>query len=214
MQNEDSSPKKNATKTENDRLAPQKCEKQIKAPEERDLKSEPLLISENHGSSENPKEPPAPYCSEQRGTVPGTPMDPETKALVADLEAASEKLAKLEDLIGQTFSSEIRSGNLKNNVDSTHQHFHSGNRLWNDKRCPICQSQSKNNEKNNDLIQKIEKENDLKLLSVSLQAEQTMLAKEKVLTALITGIGKDSGQGCCKHSKIQLHNCNMQEKLK
>ncbi|KAH6565165.1 hypothetical protein BASA60_010042 [Batrachochytrium salamandrivorans] len=50
-----------------------------------------------------------------------------------ELDEATRKLSKLEELIDKTFSAEAR------NV-ATHTHHHSGNRLWTDQKCPICRA--------------------------------------------------------------------------
>jgi hypothetical protein len=96
----------------------------------------------------------------------------ESLVALIDLETATEKLVHLEKLIGETFGAEA------SNV-SSHTHFHSGNRLWSDKNCPICKSIAKNNYVDGGLIKKTEKENDKMLLQISLEIDQQYLDKKK-----------------------------------
>ncbi|KAJ3355390.1 hypothetical protein HDU91_005674, partial [Kappamyces sp. JEL0680] len=96
----------------------------------------------------------------------------ETRKLTLDLDEAAQKLARLENLIDQTFSAEARS-------DATHTHFYSGNRLWSNNKCPICKTEAMKNIVDLEGIKKAEKENDKMLLHISLDIDKEYLDKRK-----------------------------------
>ncbi|KAJ3305782.1 Coiled-coil domain-containing protein 81 [Kappamyces sp. JEL0829] len=101
-----------------------------------------------------------------------TVSNDETRKLTLDLDEAAQKLARLENLIDQTFSAEARS-------DATHTHFYSGNRLWSNNKCPICKTEAMKNIVDLEGIKKAEKENDKMLLHISLDIDKEYLDKRK-----------------------------------
>ncbi|KAI8904301.1 hypothetical protein EDD86DRAFT_213075 [Gorgonomyces haynaldii] len=88
------------------------------------------------------------------------------------LEDATEKLQKLEQLIDSTFSPESRN-------TCTHQHHHSGNRQWSDKKCPICRQDKIKFTDERDVLKKLDKDHDKLYLHLSLQKDNEYFAMKK-----------------------------------
>ncbi|KAJ3275036.1 Coiled-coil domain-containing protein 81 [Terramyces sp. JEL0728] len=103
--------------------------------------------------------------------------DEETMQMVSELDEAAQKLARLEELIDQTFSIEARTV-------STHTHHHSGNRLWTDQKCPICKTKEINNFVDREAIRKAEKDHDKMLLHISLDTDKEYFNRKKELETL------------------------------
>ncbi|KAH6561391.1 hypothetical protein BASA62_009827 [Batrachochytrium salamandrivorans] len=90
-----------------------------------------------------------------------------------ELDEATRKLSKLEELIDKTFSAEAR------NV-ATHTHHHSGNRLWTDQKCPICRANRAPYVDSRDIEKRIEQEHDRNLLHLSLDLDKDFINTKKV----------------------------------
>ncbi|KAH6590259.1 hypothetical protein BASA50_009519 [Batrachochytrium salamandrivorans] len=89
-----------------------------------------------------------------------------------ELDEATRKLSKLEELIDKTFSAEAR------NV-ATHTHHHSGNRLWTDQKCPICRANRAPYVDSRDIEKRIEQEHDRNLLHLSLDLDKDFINTKK-----------------------------------
>lgn len=100
-----------------------------------------------------------------------------------DLDEASKKLHNLEDLIEKTFSKDSNSGKkivYLLMIDAVHTHFYSGNRLWKNRTCPICKTDTMKHVVDLNAIKRAEKENDKMLLHISLENDKEYLDNKKV----------------------------------